>query len=300
MKQLLILITIFSWALCINAQEKGKIKTVEDSYLYEIPSNVSYAQACQFALVKAQNAAIEKEFGASISQNNVVLISNENGQSSTSFHSMTSDQVRGVWLGDVAEPKYEHILDGGRDLLKVTVKGKIRELVTAGITFEAKPLRVHPDKKLASDTFKHGEDFFLYFKSPVDGYLTVFLFDILTNQVYCILPYQSSGKGSFPITHDKDYYLFSTAKANPDDGEVDEVVLTCSEGNTEEYNNLYVIFSPNNYAKISAKVGQKQLSDDLIVPSSLDYKEFNSWLTKYQQKDEQMQVERIPIRIENN
>lgn len=141
MKQLLILITVFSWALGISAQEKGKVKTVEDTYLYEIPSNVSYAQACQFALVKAQNAAIEKEFGTSVSQNDMVLISNENGQSSTSFHSMTSGQVRGVWLGDVAEPKFERILDGGRDLLKVTVKGKIRELVTAGVEFEAKPLR---------------------------------------------------------------------------------------------------------------------------------------------------------------
>jgi hypothetical protein len=41
MKRLLILITIFSWALGISAQEKGKVKTVEDTYLYEIPSNVS-------------------------------------------------------------------------------------------------------------------------------------------------------------------------------------------------------------------------------------------------------------------
>ena len=38
MKRLLILITIFSWALGISAQEKGKVKTVEDTYLYEIPS----------------------------------------------------------------------------------------------------------------------------------------------------------------------------------------------------------------------------------------------------------------------
>ena len=29
MKHLLILITAFSWALCISAQEKGKVKTVE-------------------------------------------------------------------------------------------------------------------------------------------------------------------------------------------------------------------------------------------------------------------------------
>lgn len=300
MKQLLILFTALSWALCVSAQEKGKVKTVEAAYLYEIPANLSYAQACRIALVKAQNAAIESEFGTTIGTVNVVGMTNIDGQSSTSFHSMTSDQVRGVWLGDVSEPQYERLLDNGRDLLKVTVKGKIRELVAAGVEFAAEPLRRHPDKRDAADTFKNGDDLYLYFKSPVDGYLTVFLFDIQNSQVFSLLPYQSSGKGSFSISHDKEYYLFSEAKASPEDGAVDELTLTCSDGNTEEYNDLYVIFSPNNYAKISSKVGQQKLTDDLIIPSSLSFKEFNTWLTKYQQKDEQMQVKRIPIRIENN
>ena len=300
MKQLLILITLFSWALSINAQEKGKVKTVEADYLYEIPSNMSYAQACQVALVKAQNAAIEEAFGSVNYNNNTVILSNDNGQSNTSLLSETSNQVRGVWLGDISEPKYERVLHEGRDLLKVTVKGKARELVAAGVEFEALPLRRHPDKGDAADTFKSGDDFYLYFKSPTDGYLTVFMYNILDNEVLYLLPYQSSGKGSFSIIHDKEYYLFSEAKASPEDGAVDELAITCSEGRTEEYSDIYVIFSPNSYAKTSAKVGQKKLSDDLIIPSSLSYKDFNSWLTKYQQKDEQMQVKRIPIRIENN
>ena len=300
MKQFLILITIFSWALCINAQEKGKVKTVEADYLYEIPSNMSYAQACQVALVKAQNAAIEEAFGSVNYNNNTVIIANDNGQSNTSLLSETSNQVRGVWLGDVNEPKYERVLLEGRDLLKVTVKGKARELVAAGVEFEALPLRRHPEKGDASDTFKSGDDFYLYFKSPTDGFLTVFMYCILDNEVLYLLPYQSSGKGSFPITHDKEYFLFSEAKATPEGGAVDELTITCSDGRQEEYNDLYVIFSPNNYSKTSAKVEQKQISDELIIPSSLGYKEFNAWLTKYQQKDEQMQVKRIPIKIENN
>lgn len=300
MKQLLILITIFSWALCSSAQEKGKVKTVEASYLYEIPANLSLEQAKRIALVKAQNDAIESEFGLTVGSVNVTGVTNINGQSSTSFHSMTSDQVRGVWLGDVNEPKFERVMENGRDFLKVTVKGKIRELVAAGVEFDAKPLRRHPDKGDEATTFKSGDDFYLYFQSPVDGYLTVFLFDIQSNQVFSLLPYQSSGKGSFAITHDKEYYLFSETKAGPEDSAVDELTLTCADENTEEYNDLYVIFSPNNYAKISSKVGQQKLTDTLIIPSSLSYKEFNAWLTKYQQKDEQMQVKRIPIRIENN
>lgn len=300
MKKLLILITTISWALCISAQEKGKIKTVEADYLYEIPSNVSYAQACQIALVKAQNSAIEEAFGSVNNGKNLVIIENEEGQSKTMLHSEVSNEVRGVWLGDINEPKYERILDDGRDLLKVTVKGKIRELVAAGIEFEAKPLRRHPEKGDEADTFKSGDDFFLYFKSPADGYLTVFMHCILDKEVFFLLPYQSSGKGSFSITHGKEYYLFSAAKASPEDGEVDELSITCAEGRPEEYNDLYVIFSPNNYARANAKVGQQKLTDELIIPSSLSYKEFNTWLTKYQQKDEQMQVKRIPIKIENN
>ena len=109
MKQLLILITAFSWALCVSAQEKGKVKTVEATYLYEIPSNVSYAQACQIALAKAQNAAIEEAFGSINSSNNIVVINNDNSDSKTSFHSETSNQVKGVWLGDISEPKYERV-----------------------------------------------------------------------------------------------------------------------------------------------------------------------------------------------
>ena len=299
MKHLLILITIFSWALSCSAQEKGKVKTVEATYLYEIPSNISYAQACQIALAKAQNAAIEEAFGSVNSSNNIVVINNDNSESKSSFLSETSNQVRGVWLGDISEPKYERILNEGRDLLKVSVKGKARELVTAGIEFEALPLRRHPDKGDASETFKSGDDFYLYFKSPTDGYLTVFMYNILDNEVLYLLPYQSSGKGSFAITHDKEYILFSEAKASPEDGVIDELTITCSEGRSEEYNDIYVIFSPNSYARTSAKVGQQKLTDELIIPSSLSYKEFNSWLTKYQQKDEQMQVKRIPIHIEN-
>ena len=300
MKHLFILITVFSWALCINAQEKGKVKTVEADYLYEIPSNVSYAQACQIALIKAQNTAIEEAFGSINAGKNTVVIDNKDGESKTMLHSEMSNEVRGVWLGDINEPKYERILEDGRDLVKVTVKGKVRELVAAGIEFDANPLRRHPEKGDESDTFKDGDDFYLYFKSPTDGFLTVFMHSILDNDVFYLLPYHSSGKGSFSITHDKEYYLFSEAKASSEDGQVDEIVITCAEGHPEEYNDLYVIFSPNDYSKINSKVGQQKITDELILPSSVSYKEFNSWLMKYQQKDVQMQVKRIPIKIVKN
>lgn len=47
-------------------------------------------------------------------------------------------------------------------------------------------------------------------------------------------------------------------------------------------------------------IGEKQLTDDLVIPSSLEYEDFNKWLMKCQQKDEEMEVRRIPIKITHN
>ena len=299
-KRCLALLTLFSWALSISAQENSRAKTAKGSYTYEIPKSMSYEQACQAALIKAQNDAIAEAFGLSMSESNDIFISNIDGKSSTSFHSTSQGSVRGVWLADETAPKYEKFLQDGRDWVKVTVKGKAREIVSAGIDFEVAPIRYKADKELATDVFKNGDDFFLYFKSPVDGYLTVFLFDIAAGEAFCLLPYQDSGKGAYPIKFNEEYYFFSTNHAQAGEGKVDELVMTCAEGKPEEYNQLFIVFSPNPYAKKMATTGQKQLTDELVIPSSLEYKDFNKWLMKCQQKDEQMEVRRIPIKIINH
>lgn len=280
--------------------EKGREKTVGGTYLTEVPPYLSLEQAKREAIIKAQNQAIEEAFGSSVSSSSRTTVKNIDGRSETNFMSISEGKVRGVWLGDKEEPKFERVVQDGRDWLRVTVKGVAREIISAGVEFTAKTLRYKPDLELEASTFKNNDDFFLYFRSPTDGYLTVFLFDITTNQVFCMLPYQSSGKGAYSITRDEEYYLFAPNKAKPDDGQVDEFVLTCTEPNIEELSELYVIFSPNYYAKVGAQKEKQQLTDDLMLPSSLDYKDFNKWLLKYQQKDEAMQVKRIELLIKKN
>lgn len=300
MKRWLLLLTVFSWTLVSIAQEDIREKKAKGSYTYEIPKSMSYEQACQAALVKAQNDAIAEAFGLSMMEDNSLFISNIDGKSSTSFHSSSRGSVRGVWLADEAEPQYEKFLQNGRDWVKVTVKGRVREIVSAGIDFEAAPIRYKADKELATDVFKNDDNFFLYFKSPVDGFLTVYLFDIAANEVFRLLPYQNSGAGSYPIKFGHDYYFFSTEHASADDGQVDEMVLTCAEGKPEEYNQLFIIFSPNKYATRLSTTEQRRISDERIIPSSMEYKDFNKWLMKCQQRDEEMEVRRIPVKITNN
>lgn len=300
MKRFIVLLMVFSCVQPFCAQEDSREKTAKGSYTYEIPQSMSYEQACQAALIKAQNDAIAEAFGLSVGEENTIFISNIDGKSSTNFHSATLGSVRGVWLADEKAPEFEKFLQDGRDWVKVTVKGKAREIRSAGIDFEVAPIRYKADKELATDVFKNGDDFFLYFKSPVDGYLTVFLFDITAGEAFCLLPYQDSGKGAYPIKFNEPYYFFSPDHAQVGEGNVDDLVMTCAEGKPEEYNQLFIVFSPNPYAKKMATTGQKQLTDELVIPSSLEYKDFNKWLMKCQQKDEQMEVRRIPIKITNH
>ena len=297
--RLLVLLLAAFLALPASAKKEGRVATVSGTFMIEIPSYMSLDQAKQQALLKAQNQAIENEFGSSITTTNVSWIENSSNKSDVKFHSFNQDQVKGVWLGDEAEPKFKQINQDGKNWLEVTVKGKVRELINAGIEFEAQPLCIEPRKDRATTEFKNGQDFFLYFRSPADGYLTVFLFDNTANEVYTMLPYQSSNLGHYRINHDEDYFLFAPSKAKPDDGPVDELVITSTEGKQEEFNDIYVIFSPNVFYKVNSTKEKQKLSDELILPSSLPFKDFNKWLIKYQQKDEDMQVMRVPIHITN-
>lgn len=297
--RLLVLLLAAFLALPASAKKEGRVATVSGTFMIEIPSYMSLDQAKHEALVKAQNQAIENEFGSTNTNYTISWIDNNSNSSDVSVHSFNQGVVRGVWLGDEAEPIFKQIIQDGKNWLEVKVKGKVRELITAGIEFEAQPLCIEPRKDRATTEFKNGQDLFLYFRSPADGYLTVFLFDNTSNEVFTMLPYQSSSLGHYRINHDEDYFLFAPSKAKPDDGTVDELVITSTEGKTEEFNYIYVIFSPNAFYKVNSTKDQQKISDELVLPSSLPYKDFNKWLIKYQQKDEDMQVMRIPIHITN-
>ena len=296
----LLLLTPFFWTLPVSAQKEGKVYTVSATYMIEVPPYMTMNQAKQEAIRKAQNQAIDSVFNSALSSMVSTVVSNRNGQSDVSTHAINEEIVRGIWLGNLSEPKIsDPIQQDGRQWLEVTVKGKARKLTNAGVDFEALTLFYKPEKELKKETYKNGDDFFLYFKSPTDGYLNVFIFDIVSNTVACLLPYQGSGLGSYPIIHDEEYYFFSPEKARPGDGEVNEVVMTCSENNQEEMNEVYVVFSPEYFSKGNSTIEQKKLSETLVVPPAMEYMDFNKWLIKNQGKDEKMQVLRINLRITN-
>ena len=273
--------------LSISAQE---IEKVHGEYTYHVPDNVSLEEGKRTALERAKIQALADAFGTLVSQNNSTIIKNENGKSSVDFLSIGGSDVKGEWIETIGEPKFDIFYESNMLTIKVTIVGKAREIKNANIDFEAKLLRNGTEEKFESDEFRNGDDLYLYFKSPINGYLAVYLLDENTQQVFCLLPYKSSGEPAYKIVHDKPYIFFSCQKAEENPNEVDEYTMTCEH--SMEQNTIYIVFSPNMFAKAFAEDGS------IGLPRQLPLKELQKWLGKCNAKDTNIQENKKVINIE--
>lgn len=287
MKHILLLLSIFV-TLPVFSQ---KMKTVEGEYTYHAPENVTLEEAKRMALDRAKIQALADAFGTIVSQTNATHVQNRNGGSGIDFLSIGGSEVKGEWIETVGEPQYDISYEQGMLVVKVSVKGKAREIVSAQIDIKAKVLRNGTEDKFESDEFRDGDDLYLSFVSPVSGYLAVYLVDA-EQKAYCLLPYRSQTDGIYKVEANRRYVFFNIKEAPPQERQyVDEYVMTCSR--SSEYNQIYVIFSPQPFAKAADNASAETL------PRELNYKELQKWLTKYRKKDKSMNVIKKSIIIIN-
>lgn len=203
--------------------------------------------------------------------------------------SIGGSDVKGEWIETIGDPKFDIFYESNMLTIKVSIDGKAREIKNAAIDLEAKLLRNGTEEKHESDEFRKGDDLYLYFKSPINGYLAVYLLDENTQQVFCLLPYKSSGEPAYKIIHDKPYVFFSCHKAEENPSEVDEYTMTCEH--SMEQNTIYIVFSPNMFAKAFAE------DENIGLPRQLPLKEFQKWLGKCKAKALETQEKKIAITI---
>lgn len=272
--------------LTISAQKTEK---VHGEYTYHVPDNISLEEGKRAALERAKIQALADAFGTLVSQNNSTIVKNENGKSSVDFLSIGGSDVKGEWIETIGEPQFDIFYENNILTIKVSIDGKAREIKNAVIDFVAKLLRNGTEEKYESDEFLNGDDLYLYFKSPINGYLAVYLFDENTQQVFCLLPYKSSGEPAYKIIHDKPYIFFSCQKAEENPSEVDEYTMTCEH--SMEQNIIYIVFSPNMFAKAFAE------DENIKLPRQLPLKEFQKWLGKCRTKDVAIQTQSFTLKI---
>ena len=268
-----------------------KVSKVSATYTYYAPETMSVEEAKKTALERAKIEAIANEFGMIVSQNNTTVISNTNGNTDEQFYSYGGSDVKGEWIETTGEPKYDITYKDKTLVVTCSVKGKAREIVSAGIDFIAKPLRNGTELRFEGYDFKDGDDLYLYFQAPVDGFLAVYLLDEASQTVYNILPYKSQNISATPIEANKKYVFFSKRTVERGEkGIVDEYILSCE--NPKEYNILYILFSPSEIGK---RTGFDSSIED--KPDNISYKDFKQWLSKTLSKDKKLQFQEISISI---
>lgn len=274
MKQALVLILLLIISLPVLSQ---KIKTVEGEYTYHAPENVTLEEAKRTALDRAKIQALADVFGTIVSQTNTTRMENRNGSSDVDFLSIGGSEVKGEWIETVGEPQYSISYEQGMLVVKVSVRGKAREIVSAQIDIKAKVLRNGTEDKFESDEFRSGDDLYLSFVSPVSGYLAVYLVDA-EKKAYCLLPYRSQTDGIYKVEANRRYVFFNIKEASQQElPYVDEYVMTCSR--SSEYNQMYVIFSPQPFTKAADNASAETL------PRELGFEDFQRWLVNIRRKD---------------
>jgi len=272
-----------------------KIKTVEGEYMYHAPEDVTIEQAKRTAVERAKIQALADEFGTIVSQSSTTSIANINGESSTNVLVLSGSDVKGEWIEDLGEPKVQVNYEGDMLVVTAKVKGKAREILSAGVDFTSKILRNGKEDKFESDDFKNGDDLYLAFQTPAKGYLAVYLVDA-ENMAYCLLPYRNQTDGIYPVNANQRYLFFCPEEApERERALVDEYALTCER--QMEYNYIYVIFSRNQFTKANDAASNKQIDGYAGAPRELSYEDFQKWLSKCMKHDAEMNMKKIPIII---
>ena len=284
-KSLLIFVCFFNFISAYAQHSKLKESTQTGFYSFPIPLNLSMQQARDLCIQKAKVNAIENAFGSVVMEGNASYTVNKTTgdrlESNSTFNSISDVYVSGEWIEDINEPIIEFKIIGNENWISTTVKGRVRELKKNPIMFKAKTL-VCPKINCETEQYKDEQSLYLYFKSPINGYLSVYLDIPEESTTYRLLPYKSQKEmGSFQIKADKDYFLFDDSlKSN----NIDQFNFKLTTEN--ESNKLFLLFSPEIPIEKPILINKSE-----EVPLSISSNDFQKWLQTLRKYNVELQVE---------
>lgn len=298
MKQYLIFFLLF--LIKLSAYSQANIKTETGFFETELYDNESKEVAKKRAKEGAIINALEKAFGKAVFQGNSLFIKNKiTGQkveTTTGFNTIAETYVKGEVIEEINiefdEYLFEKKINKKKEfgtIIRCNVKIKAAEYSEPTANFDAFSLNCTDTLKCKTTSFKKNDDFFLYFKSPINGYLSVFIDDNESSSL--LFPYISNREkyyDGYPIIQNKTYFLFSKEKhLNTDKLIVDELIWETRE-NLEK---LTIIFSPNKFDLPDLKSIKSN-----SIPQSLPSVDFNKWLIHLRKKSKEIEIKKIVLK----
>ena len=129
-------------------------------FTYYAEQNQSPDEAKRNALEYARINAIQKEFGTVITQNTMQEETALDGKENSFFSQLNASEVKGEWLEDEGEPKYELSFEQDMMIVKCSVCGKAREITNDAAEFTATILRNGTESKFADTRFRENDDMY--------------------------------------------------------------------------------------------------------------------------------------------
>ncbi|MCU0447356.1 MAG: hypothetical protein MUE85_20865 [Microscillaceae bacterium] len=301
MKRLIFtLLFIISLGTNVWAQKRDRGEPVEASIEVLMEGNYSKVEIREKAIQAAKIQAMGEKFGYSIIQGiNTQTKSTTGSQvmTMTNISEVSNTMVKGEWISDdTGYPKTRFVVrDKGEEQeiwLLCEVRGRARKVEQAQVAFESFPYNCQEPHKCNNGQFRHQDSMFLYFKTPVSGYLSVFMLE--EGLVYRLLPYaqmRETYESVVPILADKEYLLFDPTHRDyfAGFGIVDEYGLETNAAGEPLANLLYIIFStkPFNKPALTEKDGLK----------TIELNQFQEWLNKNRALDKNFQVSQFSITV---
>lgn len=266
------------------------IKTVKGEFTYYGDKTTSPAECKRLALEGARLDALSREFGTIVTQDVMQADRIDSKGESNKFLSLSSTEVKGEWIADDGEPVFDISLDKEDNfVIHCVVKGKAREISNESTDFKALVLRNGTKENNASSDFYDGDNLYLYFTAPVDGFISVFL-SLEDGNVYQMLPYLSDTKGEAKVKKGYDYVFFDPTKAEGDFGVPNQFAIA-TDG-VIEFNKIYVVFSPSYFAKPVMRA-----RNEVEELPSLSEADFSKWLVKTRRYDPKLGVKQMNLKI---
>jgi len=313
---LIISILIFQHA---QAQEIKIKRTKGEALVQWYPEVESLNKAKERAFEKAKINALESAYGILVVQGNTIYVENkktgEKTETNTVFKMIGNTAVKGeiveILKTDYKEiKKKEKVKHKKEEITYIECKVILntKEIVDTKIEIESYPSNSSKHIRPVTDFYK-GDDLFLFFRSPVNGFLTIYLDD--SKNAQCLLPYRKMPKGmeeAMPIIADKEYLFFSDKPEHNyfNDDFFAEDTYELYTNDKKELNRLYIIFSKKPLNKLIFKKSENKESvvgidkENFELPKIIKSDFFQKWLVKIQQIRNDLVIKNILISIEKS
>lgn len=265
-----------------TAATAQKTENVHGVFAYTVGENEKFSltELKHKCLIGAQNEAIKNTFKERISSTTNMVDASINGHDVSSFYDEVTLSSTAEWIGDTQAPVFTINYIGGQLTFQAEVWGEAREISNAKTELDWATLCNGTTAAYQSTSFKHRDHLYIRLRTPVSGYVAIYLLDSSSKQACCMLPYTSNTTGQHAVKAGREYVFFDKER----DPEATPLTLTTRD--ELEIDQVILIFSPNPFTKnVDDGSRRRQLGRQSL-------EDFEKWLRKLRKQDPEMVIDR--------